>query len=248
MAGDGIIAVTGASRGIGSAIVRELAGRGHTVGCLSRKGIGPEDREIPPEMAARFINLPCDMLDHGSVRQAVADLATEAGGIRALVNNAGLYADGKSHEFPVEEFERVLATNVTGAFVASQAVYPYLIENGGGTIINLGSFFGKLGVKFAVAYAVSKAAIASLTRCLATEWAKQKIRVIDVAPGFVTTDLNKTYMERESFRKFLQERIPTGEPTTPEDVARLIALLLENDLPNLTGETIYMDGGQGMQQ
>jgi len=239
-----VVAVTGASRGIGSAIVAELANRGHVVGCLSRQGRGPEDRQVP----GALVNLGCDVTDEVQVRDALAALVDQAGRLDALVNNAGLHLDGPSEAFATADFERVLTTNVTGTFMACREAYPHLVASGGGLIVNLGSFYEQLGVRLTAAYCVSKAAVGALTRSLAVEWAKEKIRVLDVAPGFIATELNTAYMQQESFRRFLERRIPTGGPGQPEEVARLIGVLIDEELPFLTGETITIDGGQSINQ
>ncbi|MBT4486766.1 MAG: SDR family oxidoreductase [Rhodospirillaceae bacterium] len=239
-----VIAITGASRGIGSGLVAELAARGHTIGCLSRKGQGPEDREIP----GNLINLVCDMQDEAQITAALTALAEQAGHIDVLINNAGLHHEGVSAEYARADFERVLTTNVTGPFLACREVYPHMVANGGGLIINIGSFFERLGVKRNLAYNCTKAALGALTRTLAVEWAKDKIRLIDVAPGFVLTDLNAEYMKHDSFQDFIRRRIPTGKASTVDEVARLVAMLVAEDLPSLTGETIFMDGGQGINQ
>lgn len=239
-----IIAVTGASRGIGSGLVAELAARGHTIGCLSRKGLGPEDREV----SGNLINLACDMEDEAQITAALTALAKQAGRIDVLINNAGLHHEGVSAEYTKADFDRVLATNITGPFLACREVYPHLTANGGGLIINIGSFFERLGVKRNLAYNCTKAALGALTRTLAVEWAKDKIRVIDIAPGFVMTDLNAEYMKHDSFKDFIRRRIPTGAASTVDEVARLVAILVAEDLPSLTGETIVMDGGQSINQ
>ena len=152
MTGRRVIAVTGASRGIGAAIAEELARRGYFVGCLSRKGVGPEERLASPALAASSINLACDVTDEARIKAAFAALADRAGAIHGLVNNAGLHLEGPSHEFPTAEFERVMATNVTAVFVACREAYPHLIAAGGGTIVNLGSFFDKLGTRLKLLY------------------------------------------------------------------------------------------------
>jgi NAD(P)-dependent dehydrogenase (short-subunit alcohol dehydrogenase family) len=244
MAGGKIVAVTGASRGIGSAIVADLARRGHTVGCLSRKGIGPEDRQVD----GKLINLACDLTDETQIREAIGELSRQAGRLDGLVNNGGVHMDGPSAEFPTADFDLLMRTNVTGTFVACREAYPHLVASGGGLIINIGSFYERLGVKLTAAYCASKAAVGALTRSLAVEWARDNIRVLDIAPGFIATDLNLEYMKQESFRRFLQRRIPTGAPGEPEEVARLIGILYDEDLPFLTGETIVIDGGQTINQ
>jgi len=231
-----VIAVTGASRGIGAAIAGELARRGHTVGCLSRKGSGMQHE--------RFVHVVCDVTDERSIRSAFGALAERAGSIGGLVNNAGIHTDGKSSELPTAAWEEVMNTNARSTFLCCREVYPYL-EKSGGTIVNIGSFFDKLGVKRNLAYCASKAAVGAITRCLAVEWASKRIRVLDVAPGYIETELNADAM-KGPLRAFLEARVPTRGPGTPQDVARLVASLFSEDIAFLTGETIYVDGGQGI--
>ena len=168
-----------------------------------------------------------------------------AGGIGGLVNNAGIHLDGKSHELPTEVYEQVMDSNARSVFVACREAYPYLAR-AGGTIVNIGSFFDKLGVKRNLAYCASKAAVGAITRCLAVEWADKRIRVLNVAPGYIETDLNAEAMKKGALHDFLAARVPTGGPGTAAEVARLVAMLFAEDLPFLTGETITIDGGQGM--
>ncbi|MDE0941184.1 MAG: SDR family NAD(P)-dependent oxidoreductase [Alphaproteobacteria bacterium] len=244
MADQKVIAITGASRGIGSGLVAELASRGHIIGCLSRKGAGPEDHEV----AGTLLNFPCDMEDEDQIAAALNGLAEQAGRIDVLINNAGLHLEGPSAEVPTADFEKVIATNITGPFIACRQVYPHLVAQGGGLIINIGSFFDRLGAKRNAAYNCSKAAIASLTKTLAVEWARDKIRLVNLAPGFVATDLNADYMAQDSFKEFVRRRIPTGAVASVDEVARLVAMLVAEDLPSLTGETIVIDGGQSINQ
>jgi len=240
-----VIAVTGASRGIGAAIALELARRGFTVGCLTRKGQGPEVAEAA-EFASRFVNVACDVTDEASVRDAFARLAGKAGALDGLVNNAGIHLDGRSHELPVATYDKVMATNATAVFVACREAYRHLVKSGGGTIVNIGSFFDKIGVKRNIAYCASKAAVGAITRCLAVEWADKGIRVLDVAPGYIVTDLNRKAMTEGLLADYLRKRIPSGRPGTAGDVARLVAAIFSEDIPFLSGETIYIDGAQGI--
>jgi len=239
-----VIAVTGASRGIGAAIALELARRGHTVGCLTRKGAGVETAPPAAELAARMVNIACDVTDEAALRSAFAALAGRAGRIDGLVNNAGIHLDGRSAELQTGVYDQVMATNARAVFVACREAHRHLAARGG-TIVNIGSFFDKLGVKRNLAYCASKAAVGAITRCLAVEWAPQKIRVLDVAPGYIATELNAEAMQGR-LKAFLEARVPTGGPGTAQDVARLVAALFGEDIPFLTGETIYLDGGQGM--
>jgi NAD(P)-dependent dehydrogenase (short-subunit alcohol dehydrogenase family) len=230
-----VIAVTGASRGIGAAIAAELLRRGFTVGSLTRKATGI-DGTLP---------IACDVDDEESLKKAFAALADQAGRIDGLVNNAGVHLYGRSAGLPTAQYEQVMSTNARSVFLGCREVYPYL-EKSGGTIVNIGSFFDKLGVKQNLAYCASKAAVGAITRCLAVEWASKRIRVLDVAPGYVETELNAEAMRKGPLRAFLEARVPTGGPGSVTDVARLVGAILSEDIPFLTGETIYVDGGQGM--
>lgn len=240
---DRLIAVTGASRGIGAGIAIELARRGFRVACLSRRGAGPET-DAAGALKERFVNHVCDVNDEASVRAALAAVAKE--GLHGLVNNAGIHLDGATHELDTATYERVMRTNATSVFTTSREAYPYLVAAGGATIVNIGSFFDKIGVKRNLAYCASKAAVGAMTRCLAVEWASKGIRVLDVAPGYVVTDLNRESLESGPVREYIEKRIPGRRPGTVEDIARLVAGIFSEDIPFLTGETIYIDGGQGI--
>ncbi|HEV7328431.1 MAG TPA: SDR family oxidoreductase [Bosea sp. (in: a-proteobacteria)] len=240
------IIVTGASRGIGAVIALELARRGHIVGCLSRKGQGPEGIDISAELQPRLIPLQADVLDTAAVKAAIERFEAEAGPLNGLVNNAGVHVEAASDSQPLSEFEEVLRTNATATFAICQLAYPHLRAAGGGLIVNMGSFFDKLGVRRNTAYCASKAAVAAITRCLAVEWAKKGVRLLTVAPGYIETDLNKEILASEKTRAFLASRIPVGGPAQADEVAALVAALFQERLPFLTGETIYLDGAQGM--
>jgi len=238
------IVVTGASRGIGAIIAIELAARGFTVGCLSRKGTGPETA-MSADLASQFINVACDVTHEADVRNALSQVAAKAGAINGIVNNAGIHLDAPSDKLTLEVYNQVMSTNATAVFTACREAYPHLIKAGGGIIVNIGSFFDKVGVKRNVAYCASKAAVGAITRCLAVEWASKGIRVLDVAPGYIETDLNRDAFQGP-LREFLAKRIPGGKHGTPQDIAKLVAAIFCEDIPFLTGETIYIDGGQGM--
>lgn len=240
------VAVTGASRGIGACIALELARRGFTVGCFTRNGTVPEAGGVPREAAERLVGCRCDVTDEASVRRALSELAARSGAINGLVNNAGIHLDAPSHEMTTETYGRVMAINATAVFAACREAFPHLAKAGGGIIVNIGSFFDKMGVKRNLAYCASKAAVGAMTRCLAVEWGASGIRVVDVAPGYIETDLNRDALERGPLRDFLAKRIPGGRHGTASAVARLVAAIFSEDIPFLTGETIYLDGGQGI--
>ena len=240
------IFLTGASRGIGAVVALELARRGHRVGCFSRRGAGPETQDVPADLRDQLIPLKGDVLDTDSITAALETLIRTAGPLGGVVNNAGIHVTAPSATQTLAEFDAVLRTNATASFAICQLAYPHLKAAGGGLIVNMGSFFDKLGVRQNAAYCASKAAVAAIGRCLAAEWARDAIRVMTIAPGYIETDLNRDYLAAEKVRAFLASRIPTGGPAKADQVARLIASLFTEDLPFLTGETIYLDGGQGM--
>jgi NAD(P)-dependent dehydrogenase (short-subunit alcohol dehydrogenase family) len=230
----GAVIVTGASRGIGAAIAVALAGEGYTVHGLSRSG------ETPVGLGYR-----ADVADEASLAAAIA-AAAEGARIVGLVNNAGIAEESPSAELSAETFERVMRVNATAVVVASRLAYPHLKAAGGGLIINIGSILGKLGAKRAVPYAASKAAVGAITRCHAAEWAADGIRVLNVAPGYVATEFAGDFLEKDAVKRWLRTRIPGGEPAAAEEIGRFVAALFRADVPFLTGETIYIDGGHGI--
>jgi len=236
----GAIAVTGAARGIGAAIARELARRGFTVGCLTRGARLPEGTEA----SARMIAVDCDVSDDASIAHALDELAARAGGLRGLVNNAGIHKEGPSDAIAMADYDALMAINARAVFVGCRAAFAHL-KAGGGTIVNIGSFFDKLGVPGNVAYCASKAAVGAITRCLAAEWGKHGIIVLDVAPGYVETDLNRDFMRSDKIQAWLRKRVPLGRAGTLDEVARLVGTLYQEPIAYLTGETIYIDGGHG---
>lgn len=229
----GQIIVTGASRGIGDAIARELDRRGFAVAALSRSGAAAAGRA--------FV---CDMNDEESIKRVVADIARQ-GPIVGLVNNAGAHQAKPSAQLSLAEFEQTMRLNASAVLVACREAYPHLKVSGDALIVNIGSFFDRMLVAENVAYSASKAAVGAITRCLAAEWAGDGIRVLDVAPGYIETDLNREFLSREKVKSWLARRVPVGRAGTPEEVARLVAVLFTEKIGFLTGETIYIDGGQG---
>ncbi len=230
----GQIIVTGAQRGIGAAIAAELKSRGFNVAGTSRSG----DTAVGPGHA-------CDVTDEAAIAQTVSAIAAR-GPIIGLVNNAGLHETSPAARLSATAFENIIRTNATSVLVAAREAYPHIKAAGGGMIVNIGSFFDKLGVPENTAYCASKAAVAAITRCLAVEWAADNIRVMNIAPGYIETDLNHDFLAKDKVRAWLSRRVPVGRAGKPEEVARIVAGLFREDVGFLTGETIYLDGGQGM--
>ena len=198
------VIVTGASRGIGAAIAVELARGGFTVAALSRSGQTPVG-----------YSLVCDVSDESSVSQAVACVAAR-GPIVGLVNNAGSHFASPSRDLSAAEFERAIRLNATSVVVACREAYPHLVAAGGGLIVNIGSFFDKLAVPENVGYCASKAAVGAITRCLASEWAKDNIRVLDVAPGISRRTSIVTFLPATRFGPGSPRERPSVVPARPK--------------------------------
>ena len=166
---NGQIIVTGASRGIGEAIAVELNRRGFQVAGLSRSG-----------SCSVGTGIVCDMTDESSIAKAIAKVAAN-GPIVGLVNNAGAHEGKRSADLSLADFELTMRLNASAVMVACRETYPHLKASGDALIVNVGSFFDKLAVVENLAYCASKAAVGAITRCLAAEWARDGIRVLDVA-------------------------------------------------------------------
>ncbi|TIS79557.1 MAG: SDR family oxidoreductase, partial [Mesorhizobium sp.] len=227
------IVVTGASRGIGAAIAVELDRRDFAVVGLSRSGEAPVG-----------YGLICDVRNLGSVEAAIETIKAK-GPIIGLVNAAGAHSSKRSTELAAEEFETMMHLNATSALTVSQKAHPHLAEIGDALIVNIGSFLDKMAVPENVAYCASKAAVGAITRCLAAEWARDGIRVMNVAPGYIETDLNRDFLAREKIKAWLDKRVPVGRVGQPAEVAQLVGALFSENIGFLSGETIYLDGVQG---
>ncbi|HEX7928927.1 MAG TPA: SDR family oxidoreductase, partial [bacterium] len=216
----------------------------YTVACLTRGGRGIEEGAVAPELASRMVAIPCDVTDDKSIVLALAKAAQQPGGLRGLINSAGLHGTAPSAQLGATELRTMLEINTIGLFVTCREAYPHFKARGDGMIVNLGSFFDRMGVPRNLAYAASKAAVGAVTRCLAVEWAKDHITVINVAPGYIETDLNREFLSKPSVQNYLIPRIPMGRTGKPDEIARFVAALFDEDMAFMTGETVYIDGAQ----
>lgn len=229
----GTVIITGGSRGIGCEIVMEMTKRGFDMACLSRSGDAPAGT-----------GYVCDMTDENRVKQVFAEIAAQ-GPIAGLINCAGIHMGGPSAAIETSDYEKVMSLNTTSVMVACREIHPHL-KASKGAIVNIGSFFDKLGVVDNLAYCASKAAVGAITRCLAVEWAPDGITVMNVAPGYIETDLNRNFLAKPKVRDWMASRIPVRRPGAVQEVARLVSAIFAEQIAFMTGETIYIDGGQGM--
>jgi NAD(P)-dependent dehydrogenase (short-subunit alcohol dehydrogenase family) len=239
--------VTGTSRGIGRAIAVALAGAGAAVACAARtlEEIAAAAAEIEAAGGrARAIRL--DVTSGEQIIAAVREAEAALGPVDILVNNAGVTLDKPSLEVGDEEWDRVLATNLTSMFRCARAVAPGMIGRGRGKIINLGSMYGKLGVPRYAAYCASKAAVDGLTRSLAAEWARHNIQVNCLAPGYMNTDIPRAAMADPKTRDRFLAKVPARRIGEPAEAAALAVYLASPAADFMTGQTVYLDGGQTM--
>ncbi len=238
--------VTGAGRDIGREIALVLGREGAAVAVNYATSKNEAEATAAEIRAAggRALAVEADVTDYAAVRRMVERVGSELGPIDVLVNNAGITFQRKTLELTDEEWERMLATNLTSMFRLARAIAPSMIARGGGRIINIGSMWGRMGVAQFAAYCVSKAGVDALTRCLAVEWARHGIRVNCVAPGYIRTDFQTEVMADERIRSLIFSKIPLRRLGEPEEVGALVVYLASPASEFMTGQTIYLDGGQ----
>jgi 2-deoxy-D-gluconate 3-dehydrogenase len=239
--------VTGASRGIGRAIAVALAAAGAAVACAarSRDQVDAAAAEITAA-GGRARALRLDVTRPEEIAAGVEEIAGALGPIDVLVNNAGIAMEKKTTEVTDEDWDAVLATNLTSMFRCARAVAPGMMRLARGKIINIGSMYGIIGVPRYAAYCASKAAVDGLTRSLAAEWARHGIQVNCLAPGYMNTDISRAALADEKTRALLLSKVPARRIGEPEEVGALAVYLASPASDFMTGQTVYLDGGQTM--
>jgi 2-deoxy-D-gluconate 3-dehydrogenase len=241
--------VTGGNGGIGLGVARGLAGAGAAVVIAGRdeKKSEAAARELR-ETGAKVTVAALDVTDEASWRRAVASAVGQFGRLDILVNNAGINVRKQPEALSLAEWHSVLETNLTGAFIGSQAVYPEMVKAGGGKIINIGSMMSIFGASFVAAYAASKGGIVQMTRALATAWAKDNIQVNAVLPGWIDTALTRrARVEVEGLHDRVLARTPAARWGEPGDFAGIAVFLAAPASDFVTGTAIPVDGGFSIQ-
>jgi len=240
---DGKIAlVTGASQGIGEAIARRFASEGAVALCAARSAEKLAALVGSIEAAggkARAVAL--DVADPASVAAAIKGIADGEGRLDVLVNNAGITEDNLILRMTKESWDRVIATNLTGAFLLSQAAIKMMIRQRTGRIVNITSVVGLMGNAGQANYAAAKAALVGLTKSLAREVGSRQVTVNAIAPGFIATSM--TEKMTDSAKETLSSQIPLGRLGSPEDIAAAAVYLASEEAAYVTGHVLNVSGG-----
>jgi NAD(P)-dependent dehydrogenase (short-subunit alcohol dehydrogenase family) len=239
-----VAVVTGAARGIGRRVALTLAETGHS--------IAANDVETPERtleelqvLGVPSVSLPGDVSDEPSVREMARAVLDEFGRVDTLVNNAGVSAIVPAEETSIEDWNRTLAVNLTGPFLMCREFGSEMLRRGLGSIVNVASVAGLLGIADRAAYNASKHGLVGLTRTLAAEWGGRGVRVNAVCPGWVKTEMDLEDQGSGGYSDAdIEGRTPMGRFARPEDVARAVAFLADPAWSGyVNGHTLSVDGG-----
>lgn len=234
--------ITGASRGIGAAIAEKFAKEGYHLAINSRNEalLQKKAEELAKKYHITCLAFAGDIGDKEFVQKTFSEVEEKLGTVEVLVNNAGISYIGLLTDMELEDWHRVLDTNLTSVFLCSKYVIPQMLQKKAGKIINISSVWGNAGASCEVAYSASKGGMNSFTKALAKELAPSNIQVNAIACGIIDTEMNGCFSEEE--RKELEEEVPAGRFGKPEEVAEL-AYFLANAPEYLTGQIVTIDGG-----
>ena len=235
------ILITGATGGIGGALVKKFVSLGGTV-----LGTGTKNEKLEsikknyPTVKVKKFNIS----EHSAIEEFINSASSELGGLDILVNNAGVNVDNLSLRMKDEEWKRVIDINLTSTFLLSKYAIKTMLKNKFGRVVNITSIVGHTGNLGQTNYSASKAGIIGMSKSLAIEYAKKNITVNCVSPGFIISDMTMNIAEK--VKLFLTSRIPMGKLGTGEDVSNCVAFLSSESASYVTGETIHVNGGMYM--
>jgi NAD(P)-dependent dehydrogenase (short-subunit alcohol dehydrogenase family) len=237
--------VTGANAGIGAAIADVLAEEGAAVVVTGRR------KDLLDQVVAsierkkgRALAVAGSVIDESHVRSAVDQCVRTFGALNILVNNAGIGAFGKLlHEIDDATWNEVLEVNLTGVFRMTRAALPMMLKHGGGSIINMSSVGGLIGFSGSAAYGTSKGGLELFTKCVAMDYAQDKIRCNSVCPGLIDTPMAAPLLNNPEMIAEVLSTYPIRRVGTPEEVAKMVLYLASDDASWVTGSSFTIDGG-----
>ena len=240
-----VAVVTGGNGGIGLGMARGMAAAGAAI-VVAGRNREKSARAVTElqGLGARAVAIEVDVTDEASVTALIHAAAERWGRLDVLVNNAGTNIRKQPQDLTLDEWRRVLDTNLTSAFLASRAAYPSMKAQGGGKIINIGSMMSIFGASFASAYAASKGGMVQFTKALATAWARDNIQVNAVLPGWIDTELTQgARREVPGLHERVLARTPAGRWGVGDDLAGIAVFLAGRASDFVTGSAIPVDGG-----
>jgi 3-oxoacyl-[acyl-carrier protein] reductase len=234
--------VTGATGGIGASIAKALHAQGATVG-ISGRNEG-KLKELADELKDRVFVIPADLAAEGATDKMVSDAENSLGQIDILVNNAGLTRDNLSMRMKDDEWNEVIAVNMTATFKLAKAVQRGMMKRRFGRIINIASVVGVMGNPGQANYVASKAGMIGWSKAMAQEIASRNITVNCVAPGFIATAMTEVLTDDQ--KATISAKIPMGKMGSANDIASAVAYLASDEAGYVTGTTIHVNGGMVM--
>jgi NAD(P)-dependent dehydrogenase (short-subunit alcohol dehydrogenase family) len=241
-----VAVVTGASSGLGVTFAEGLASAGASVVLAARRMDRIEAlRKKLESSGAKALAVECDVSKEASVDALVGATVDRFGTVDVLVNNAGVARVRPALDEAPADFRDVLDTNLVGAFTCAQRFGRVMVENRKGSIINIASILGFVGIGLVpqASYAASKGGLVNLTRELATQWARLGIRVNAIAPGWFPSEMAADMVETEDGQKFIRRRTPMGRAGNPSELLGVLLLLASDASSFMTGQIIAVDGG-----
>lgn len=239
--------VTGASRNIGRSIAQALAAANCAVVCLGRDRVALDETvaliTAAGGAASAFVS---DAASNAGMKASVAHAVATFGGLDVIVNNAGMLREGRAENISPEDFAADLQVNLVAQYALAHYAHPEFKKRGAGVIINIGSIAGQMAFPTCPSYVTSKAGIEGLTRALAQDWARDKIRVVCVAPGYVESDISRGALADPAIADLIRKRIPMRRVATPAEIGAFVAFFASDAAAFCTGEVYGIDGGQRM--
>ena len=239
--------VTGAYRGLGFAIAQGLARAGASVVLNGRRieAVEPAARALIAQ-SLKASTAIFDVTDRDAVRAAVTAIESEHGRIDVLVNNAGIQRRGALADFSQQDWDDIIATNLTAPFVVSQAVLPGMIARKSGKIVHIASLMSELARPSVVPYTAAKGGVRQLTRGMAVELAPHNIQVNAIAPGYFATEMNRALIDNAEFNAWVCKRTPAGRWGQPDELAGIAVFLASSASNYMTGQLLIVDGGMSV--